>query len=55
MGPFCPSSSGFPRSLIREASVYMVKMRVKSRDVALAARELKRFTVLNAFNAMLKK
>lgn len=55
MGPFCQSSSGFPRSLIREASVYMVKVRVKSRDVPLAARELKRFTVLNAYNVTLKK
>lgn len=53
-GSFCQSSSGFPRSLIREASVYMVKVRVKSRDVPLAARELKRFTVLNAYNVTLK-
>ena len=32
-----------------------MKVRVKSCDVPLAARELKRFTVLNAYNVTLKK
>lgn len=55
MSPFGHSSNGFPRSLIWEPSVYMMKVRVKSCDVPLAARELKRFTVLNAYNVTLKK
>lgn len=55
MSPFGQSSSGFPRSLIWEALVYMVKVRVKSCDVPLAARELKRFTVFNEYNVTLKK